>query len=53
MRGNFKIGKFSGGHDSVASTSDNPEAVALFKLNGKEEVQHGHRVQRAMEFLTG
>jgi len=46
--------EFSGGnlYDGVASSFDNPEVVALFKQNGKEEVQHGHRVQQAMEFLT-
>lgn len=46
--------EFSGGdfYDGVASSFDNPEVIALFKQNGKEEVQHGHRVQQAIEFLT-
>lgn len=36
----------------VASSFDNPEAVALFQQNGKEEIQHGHRLQRAAELLA-
>jgi len=46
--------EFNGGnlYDGVASSFDNPEVVALLKQNGKEEVQHGHRVQQAIEFLT-
>lgn len=46
--------EFSGGnlYDGVASSFDNPEVVALFKQNGREEINHGHRVQQAMEFLT-
>ncbi len=44
----------SGGdlYDNIASGFDNPEVVALLKLNGKEEVNHGQRVKQAMEFLT-
>lgn len=46
--------EFSGGdlYDAVASSFDNPEVVALFKQNGREEIQHGLRVQQAIEFLT-
>ncbi len=44
----------SGGnlYDNIASGFDNPEVIALLKQNGKEEVQHGQRMQQAMELLA-
>lgn len=46
--------EFSGNnlYDGVASSFDNPEVVALFKQNGKEETGHAQRLQQAIEFLT-
>lgn len=45
-----------GGDDLYAKWADNcanPEAAALFRLNGREEVQHGERLQQAAEMLPG
>jgi len=39
-------------YEGVASGFDNPEVVALFRQNGKEETGHGQRLQQAAEFLT-
>lgn len=43
----------SGGdlYDNIASGFDNAEVVALLKLNGREEVNHGERMQQAMQYL--
>ncbi len=42
-------GEFAGDqmYDRIAACFDNPEAIALFRLNGKEESEHGERLQRA------
>ena len=46
--------ELSGGdlYAGVAASFDNPDANALFRQNGKEEVGHGHRLMRAVELLT-
>lgn len=46
-------GELSGGnlYDGIASGFDNPEVVALLKQNGKEEVQHGQRVQQIIDLI--
>lgn len=36
----------------IAASFDNAEAKALFSQNGREEVQHGRRLQQAAAFLT-
>jgi len=43
----------SGGnlYENIASGFDNAEVVALLKLNGKEEVAHGARMQEAIQYL--
>jgi rubrerythrin len=33
----------------IAACFENPEALALFRQNGKEETQHGERLHRAAE----
>ena len=47
-------GETSGGdlYDGIAASFDNAEVIALLKQNGKEEVQHGQRVQQALQYLT-
>ncbi|MET0546688.1 MAG: ferritin-like domain-containing protein [Caulobacterales bacterium] len=36
---------------AIASSFDNADAIALFKQNGKEELEHGARLVKASEFL--
>ncbi len=44
----------SGGslYDGIAASFDHPEVIALLKQNGREEVQHGQRLQQALHYLT-
>ena len=35
----------------IAKSFDDPEALALFRLNGKEELAHGRRLMAAAELL--
>ncbi len=44
----------SGGglYDGIAAGFDNAEVIALLKQNGREEVQHGQRLQQALQYLT-
>lgn len=46
--------EFSGGdlYDGIAASFDNPEVIALLKQNGMEEIQHGQRIQKALELLV-
>ena len=45
--------EFSGDelYERWAANCDNEEAAALFRLNGKEELQHGGRLTQAAELL--
>lgn len=47
-------GEFGGGdlYDGIAASFDNPEAIALFRQNGKEELEHGDRMMKALAFLS-
>jgi rubrerythrin len=47
-------GEFGGGdlYDGIAASFDNPEAIALFRQNGKEELEHGDRMMKAVAFLS-
>ena len=36
----------------IAASFDNPEAKALFAQNGREELEHGQRLQRVAELLA-
>jgi rubrerythrin len=46
-------GEFSGQalYESWAQNSENPEAARLFRLNGKEEADHGNRLLEAAALL--
>jgi rubrerythrin len=46
-------GEFGGEqlYDRIAACFDVPEAVALFRQNGQEELEHGHRLQQAADLL--
>lgn len=48
-------GEFAGEdlYDDIAANFDNAEAIALFKLNGKEELEHGARLAKAAALLPG
>ena len=35
----------------IAASFDNPAAIALFRQNGVEEVEHGHRLKQASALL--
>ena len=52
LRGLAK-GEFAGEalYESWAVNSENPEAARLFRLNGKEEVDHGNRLLEAAVLL--
>lgn len=54
LRGLAK-GEFAGEmlYESWAANSDNPEAARLFRLNGKEETDHGNRLMKAAALLEG
>lgn len=38
-------------YERIAASFDDPDAIALFRLNGKEELEHGARLQRAADLL--
>jgi rubrerythrin len=46
-------GEFGGEalYAGIAASFDNPEALALFRLNGKEELDHGARLMKAVALL--
>lgn len=53
LRGLAK-GEFGGEtlYASWAANTENPEAARLFRLNGKEETEHGNRLLEAAELLS-
>lgn len=48
-------GEFAGEdlYDRIASSFDDAQAAALLRQNGREELEHGHRLKRAAELLDG
>lgn len=51
--GKLAEGEFAGEglYARIAESFDDPEALALFRLNGKEELAHGRRLMEAAELL--
>ena len=40
-------------YENLASLAPTPETAELFRLNGREETAHAHRVKKAIELLSG
>ncbi len=38
-------------YDGIAASFDHPDVIALLKQNGREEVEHGQRLQQASAYL--